>query len=150
MRSGVAHGIARGGGAACILVLPTLLLGSCMAPSSGAGATDSVDFFVVLDATQDLAGGSWSVQDDPTARGCVLPDGSEGETYSALRISSMPAAALNTVAAAWEDYGYTVDRASIGPVSQLIGTNDTSGVLIFRVSDRAMTLQGESDCQPAG
>ena len=147
MRSGVAHGIARGWGAACILVLPTLLLGSCMtAPAPG---EPTADFFVVLAATQDLAGGAWSVQDDPTARSCVLPDGSEGETFSALRISSMPAAALNTVAAAWEDYGYSVDRASIGPVSQLIGTNDASGVLIFRVSERAMTLQGESDCQPA-
>ncbi len=147
MRSGVAHGIARGWGAACILVLPTLLLGSCMTPPAETGAT--ADFFAVIDATQDLAGGQWDVQDDPTSRGCVLPDGTEGETFSALRISVMPAVVLNSVAAAWEDYGYSVDRESIGPVNQLVATNSTSEVLIFRVSDRAMTLQGESECQPS-
>ena len=43
----------------------------------------------------------------------------------------------------------TVATTQIGPVSQLVATSADHQILIFRVSDRAMTLQGESECRPA-
>jgi hypothetical protein len=159
MRSGVAQGIARGVGAACFLVLPVLLLGSCMvrvgpaqAPDAPSLAEAHTALLATLDDTQELIGGVWSNQDDPNSRGCILGDG-PGRTFSALRTSA-PVADLvadpsSAVAAAWEHAGYTVDSTEIGPVTQLIGTSAGAALLIFRLSDRAMTLQGESECRPA-
>ena len=73
MRSGGARWIARGGGAACILVLPTLLLGSCMVQAdvraSGPTLAEARDaFYATIDDTEDLLGGTWDVQDDPAPR----------------------------------------------------------------------------------
>ena len=155
MRSGVAQGLARGVGAACFLVLPVLLLGSCMTRAQADAAQDAPSLaearsalYAALDETQQLIGGVWSNQDDPNSRGCILGDDT-GRTFSALRIATPIADPSSAVAAAWEDAGYTVDSTEIGPVSQLIGTNAGAALLIFRLSDRAMTLQGESECRPA-
>lgn len=147
MRSGIAQGTARGWGAACFLVLPFLLLGSCMSVPPPA-AVVATDIFVVIDATQDLVGGEWDVRDDPNSRGCVLTNGGPGRTFSALRISSDPIVSVPSVTAAWEDFGYAVDALAIGPVTQLTGTADDGSLLIFRLSDRGMTLQGEGECEP--
>jgi hypothetical protein len=145
----MAQGIARGVGAACFLVLPVLLLGSCMRAPQPA-ALPATDFLAVIDDTQRLVGGVWENQDDPNSRGCVLADGSSGSTFSALRISTSPVeAAQTTVAASWEDLGYSVQTMAVGPVAQLIGTGELGEQLIFRLSDRAMTLQGESGCRPS-
>ena len=155
MRSGVAQGIARGVGAACFLVLPVLLLGSCMTRAQADSASDAPtlaqarsDLYSTLDETQELIGGSWSNLDDPNSRGCIL-GGTAGRTFSALRTASPVGDPSSAVAAAWEEEGYTVDSSQIGPVAQLIGTNEGAALLIFRLSDRAMTLQGESECRPA-
>lgn len=155
MRSGVAQGLARGVGAACFLVLPVLLLGSCMVPAHTATSPDAStlaearsDLYAALDDTQRLIGGQWSNQDDPDSRGCAIGD-SPGRTYSALRIADPVADPLSAVTAAWEGDGYSVERLEIGPVSQLTGTNAGAALLIFRLSDRAMSLQGESECRPA-
>ena len=157
MRSGNAQGVARGVGAACFLVLPVLLLGSCvphrLAVTSGGPSLTQAreEFFALIDATQQLAGGTWEVQDDPSTRGCELPDGGLGRTFSALRLAPPPTAPIaDPIADAWDDLGYSVARTDIGPVSQLVATGDGSEILILRVSDRAMTLQGESECRPAG
>lgn len=148
MRS-TAQGIARGVGAACFLVLPVLLLGSCMRAPLPAAAPVT-EFLAVIDDTQRLVGGVWENQDDPNSRGCVLADGSAGRTFSALRIAASPVNAVqSSVAASWEDLGYSVETMTVGPVIQLIGTGELGEQLIFRLSDRAMTLQGESSCSPS-
>ena len=155
MRSGVAQGLARGVGAACFLVLPVLLLGSCMTRAQADAAQDAPSLaearsalYSTLDETQELIGGVWSNLDDPDSRGCIIGDDA-GRTFSALRTAHPVADPSAAVAAAWEDAGYTVESTEIGPVSQLIGTNAGAALLIFRLSDRAMTLQGESECRPA-
>lgn len=150
MRSGIMQGIARGWGAACFLLLPVLLLGSCMTPGQVAlaPASSADDFLDVIADTQSVVGGEWAVHDDPATRGCLLPDGTAGRTVSVLRIASSPLTRLNAVAATWEDLGYDVERISVGPVTQLIGINAANEKLIFRGSTLAMTLQGESACAP--
>ncbi|CAN5152912.1 hypothetical protein BH11ACT5_BH11ACT5_05630 [soil metagenome] len=155
MRSGVAQGIARGVGAACFLVLPVLLLGSCMTRGQADAAQDAPSLaearsalYSTLDDTQELIGGDWTTLDDPNSRGCILGDVA-GRTFSALRTAAPVADPSAAVAAAWEDAGFTVETTAIGPVSQLVGTSDGAALLIFRLSDRAMTLQGESECRPA-
>jgi len=144
-----------------------LLLGSCLGVAQTAGSaqapgSDSVptleqaraDFYAVIDDTQELIGGEWDVQDDPNSRGCLLEDGSAGRTFSVLRLAppsdlSVTASVTTaSVTAAWEQAGYEVEQMSIGPVTQLIATSEAHEQLIFRVSDRAMTLQGESECRP--
>ena len=155
MRSGVAQGLARGVGAACFLVLPVLLLGSCTTRAQAEAGQDAPSLaearsalYATLDETQELIGGVWSNLDDPNSRGCIL-DADVGRTFSALRTATPVADPSAAVAAAWEEAGYTVDSTEIGPVAQLVGTNAGAALLIFRLSDRAMTLQGESECRPA-
>ena len=151
--SRIARGLARGGGAACFLVLPVLLLGSCMMQSDVQAASDGpsvqearATFISALDKTEDLIGGAWDNQDDPTARGCELLSGGDGLSYAGLRIG--PLQSVGVIASTWEGWGYTVDRTVVGPVIQLIGTNDAGAILILRTSDLATTLQGESECRP--
>lgn len=156
MRSGVARGIARGVGAACFLVLPVLLLGSWLGPgqlATGSSRAPSLaqaraDFYAAIDETQRIVGGQWDDRDDPNSRGCVLAGGGAGRAYSALRLAP-PTASADTglLAAAWEDSGYTVEQLQIGPVTQLTASGDMSELLILRLSDRATTLQGESECR---
>ena len=173
MAQGVVWGLARGWGAACFLVLPTLLLGSCMvqdqsgfAPGVGAGfAADAPtleqardDFYAVVDSTVELVGGEWENQDSATSRGCVVSFGLAGRTYSALRIApradahdpSAPgtSAILRSVTSSWTRLGFTVERTRIGPAVQLLAMSGANEQLIFRISDHAMTLQGESECRP--
>lgn len=109
-------------------------------------------FSSVLDETQDLVGGVWENQDDPIARGCLLPVFSEGISFPALRTSDGPRdpeATADEVLEAWSGWGYDVERVSIGSVIQLLGTTEQEETIIFRVNERAMTLQGESECRPA-
>lgn len=109
------------------------------------------EFFDLVDATQQLAGGTWENRDDPDTRGCVLPDGADGRAFSALRLADPPAAPVaDAVAAAWDELGFSVSRTQIGPVLQLVATGVASEIFILRVSEHAMTLQGESECRPAG
>ena len=157
MRSGMKQGIARGWGAACFLVLPVLLLGSCMSQSdpqvavvpgdSPAEARD--DLLSVLDDTQQLVGGDWDVRDASAARSCTVQWGLRGVTYPALRLATASAVSLAAVESAWKGWGYGVEITTVGPATQLIGTGPGGELLIFRLSDRGMTLQGESACRPA-
>jgi hypothetical protein len=142
-------------GAACFLVLPVLLLGSCMtqaqAVTSGAPtlAEARAEFFAIVDDTERIAGGTWNNQDDPTGRGCELADGSRGRTFSALRLAPAPDLPVTEpIVDLWDDWGFSVASTEIGPVTQLVATTDAHEILIFRVSASAMTLQGESECRP--
>ncbi len=150
--------LARGVGAACLLVLPALLLGSCMLQPSARAVTDPTALDAraaltsVLDDTQDLLGGTWDSQDDPTPRSCAVQWGLAGDAYAALRLSSSvpDSRALESVRRVWERLGYTVAFTAVGPASQLTATKGlTDGFMVFRMSDRGMTLQGESACRPA-
>ena len=108
------------------------------------------DFREALDGTQNLIGGSWQELDDPTPRSCVVQWGVEGQTFSALRTTSAAASGgiVDWLEREWERDGYAVEQTAIGPVSQLTATTGFGGAtLILRVSDRGMTLQGESACQ---
>jgi hypothetical protein len=125
-------------------VLPTLLLGSWALPAS----SPAPSFSAVIPETQSIVGGEWQVQDDPNSRGCILPNGTAGRTTSVLRIGE-PSSAIDAVAVYWEAQGYTVQRLDIGPVTQLLATTGAGQQLIVRASDRATTLQGESECRPA-
>lgn len=136
------------------LAPPLFLLGGCgVQPLPGVSAEQAqLQFFSALDSTQELVGGVWENQDDPIARGCVLPVWSEGISFPALRTSDGPRdpdAIASSVVDAWSGWGYDVERVDIGSVIQLLGTTPQHEVIIFRVNERAMTLQGESECRPA-
>ena len=141
-------------GVLCASALALVALGGCsMQPLSGLSASQArVQFYSVLDETQAAVGGAWDVLDDPTARGCVIPLWFEGEKFPGLRIGPAPRdpqASANEVFATWTDWGYRVERSRIGPVIQLQGTSPDEGLLVFRASETAMTLQGESECRPS-
>jgi len=117
------------------------------ARASGPTLTEARDaFYETIDDTEQLLGGTWDVQDDPSPRQCELQSGGSGFNYSALRIA--PGDTITAIAAVWEEWGYSVQADTIGPVDQLIGTNEAAAVLILRSSDRATTLLGESECRP--
>lgn len=124
-----------------------------MVAGSGTSPVEArAELYDVLDETQELVGGSWDNQDDPTARGCVIPIWVDGEKYPALRIGSPPddpQVALAAILDAWDEWGFTVEKTIVGDVNELQAHNSYNELLIFRVSDDAMTLQGESECRPS-
>lgn len=131
-----------------VLVVP-VLLGGCVA--SGLDATQARDrFTAVLDDTQDAVGGEWENADDPTARSCVIPLWVDGTRYPALRLAGPPAdvtEAARAVGDYWRTLDYAVETTAVGDVTELQGSAGGE-LLVFRVSDDGMTLQGESECRP--
>ncbi len=130
-----------------------LALGGCsLNAGSGLSPLEArAELYDALDDTQELIGGTWDNRDDPTARGCIIPLWVDGETYPALRVGIAPAdpdAVIETVQDAWADWDYSVEHTLVGEVNELQGRNSLDELLIFRVSDEAMTLQGESECRP--
>jgi len=144
----------RGMGVVCLVTAPLLILCGCaIHPGSGLTASQArVQFYSVLDDTQHAVGTeTWANLDDPTARGCVIPLLIEGRQFPGLRIGPVPRnprAIVNQVYASWTSWGYKVERSVTGPVIELQGKRAFDEILIFRVSDKAMTLQGESECRP--
>jgi hypothetical protein len=128
------------------------LTGCVMAPGSGVTAEEARERFIrILDSTQDALGGTWDKLDDPTARNCTIPLWVEGIRYPGLRLGEgheSPTAALATVEEHWGTVEVTSERTEVGDVTELRGTNRSGDLFIFRASDDAMTLQGESECRP--
>jgi hypothetical protein len=129
---------------------PLLLLCGCAIPQASAATPEQAvdDFYSVIDETQAAVGGAWENLDDPTARGCVQFWG-EGESFPALRLGDAPnnrSSALDAVVDAWRALGYRTEKNMIGQVAEIQGRSASDELLIFRVSDTAMTLQGESEC----
>lgn len=123
-----------------------------MVAGSGLSPVEArTELYEALDETEEIVGGAWENQDDPTARGCVIPFWVDGEMYPALRIGTAPgdaSVALDAVFDAWAEWGYNVEKTLVGEVNELQARNSLDELLIFRVSDDAMTLQGESECRP--
>lgn len=132
-----------------VLVL-SAALGGC-ASARGLDPVQARERFTgVLDDTQSVVGGEWENADDPTARSCTIPFWVEGTRYPALRLAgppSDPTGAARTVTDYWEGLDYTVETTAVGDVTELQGTG-RGELLVFRVSDDGMTLQGESECRP--
>ena len=128
------------------------LSGCVLAQGSGATPDEARERFIgVLDSTQDALGGSWENADDPTPRNCTIPLWVEGIRYPGLRLGGAPdspRAALDTVEQRWQALEVASKRTEIGDVTELRGSNPSGDLFIFRASDDAMTLQGESECRP--
>lgn len=108
-------------------------------------------FLAVVDEAQQVIGGDWDVQDDPTARECVIPLWVAGERYPALRVGE-PAASISAAAQrieqAWDDAGMRVTRTDIGDVVEVKGESADGELIVLRLSESASTLLGESECRP--
>jgi hypothetical protein len=131
----------------------TVSTSSCaLGGRSGISSTDArTSLYSVLDDTQEILGGTWSNQDDPTPRGCSVSLWSEGELFPALRVGEppdRPEAAVTAVSTYWTDLGHTLETTDVGEVAEVQATNDRGERLILRLSEGAMTLQGESECRP--
>jgi len=108
-------------------------------------------FVALLDVTQSAAGGTWSVRDDPTPRQCIIPLWVTGERFPALRLADAPvspARAADRVEEAWREHGLEVTVTEVSDVVELKGESAAGELLLFRASDSAMTLTGESECRP--
>lgn len=108
--------------------------------------------YATLNETQRLLGSDFINRDDPTARGCALGLWREGDQFPALRVGTAAgdaSVAVATVSAYWDRLGYALTTSSVGPVQELQGENDAGEVVILRVSDDSVTLQGESECRPS-
>ena len=126
-------------------------------PGSGNPEGDSsqeaarASLYASLDTTQELLGGTWDNQDDPTPRGCTVALWSDGGLFPALRVGPAPTrvdGAVATVSAYWTELGLALVTTDVGAVVELQGESEAGAVLILRVSADAMTLQGESECRP--
>jgi hypothetical protein len=139
------------------LVLASLLVAAgsagCASSSQDTTAEQARDsLYAVLDTTQRMLGGEFDNQDDPTARGCALALWQEGDHFPALRLGTAPAGADDAVATVsdyWEGLGYELSTSTVGEVLEVQGEGDQGEILILRVSDDAITLQGESACRPS-
>lgn len=142
------------------LLLPTIALtlaglsGCALDQGSGLAADEARDsMYEVLLATQVMLGGSWTIQDDPTPRGCVIPLWVEGTQYPALRLGSAPIdadRAAERAREAWSELGFEISRTDVADIVEIKGTRPLGQLLILRVGDDSMTLQGESECRPVG
>ena len=135
------------------LLLTLALAGCATAPAWGMTTAHARNHLVrVVDETQEAVGGSWRSADDPVPRGCGILPWSAGERSSALRIGTPPvdpSATVDLVARVWSDWGYRVAQRAIGSVTEVQGRFGDE-ILVFRASDAAMTLHGESECVAAG
>lgn len=112
------------------------------------------DFARVLVTTQELVGGDWDVRDDPDSRACANSHGVAGLQVPALRVAAGAsptgsADAARAVAELWTALGYEVTQTPTlarEDVLEVQARGDDGEYLIFRASDQAMTLQGESAC----
>lgn len=133
-------------------VLVVSLSGCAIKPASAVTDDEARDrFFSALDETQTLVGGQWQVLDDPTPRECVIPLWVGGERYPALRVGDAPLSvvlAANRVETAWNEQGMRVTRTDVGNVVEVKGESANGELMVFRVSDSASTLLGESECRP--
>lgn len=143
---------AKTGACAAIALSVAALSGCVVVPGSGLSADEArSELYTSLDDTEDLLGGTWDNRDDPTARGCLIPLWVEGEHFPGLRLGSAPPDvddAVDAVASAWAEWGYRVEQTLVGEVVELQGRDSLGELLIFRVTEDAMTLQGESECRP--
>lgn len=135
--------------------LALLSLSGCalQSPSEVTDAEARDRFIAVLDEAQRTAGGSWDVQDDPTSRDCVVPLWVAGHRYPGLRVGDAPRSvdrSADAVDQLWRDEGMTVERAVVGDVVEVKATSEFGELYVFRVSESASTLQGESECRPGG
>ena len=126
--------------------------GCALSAGSGSSAESAREsLYATLDQTEQLLGGTWDNQDDPTSRGCVIPLWVEGEMFPALRVGAAPLradVAVETVSDYWRDLELDLSTTDVGDVLELKGEGEFGDVLILRVSAEAMTLQGESECRP--
>lgn len=130
-----------------------LSLSGCalQSPSEASDAEARDRFIAVLDEAQRTVGGAWDVQDDPTSRDCVVPVWVAGHRYPALRVGDAPRSvdrSADAVERLWRDEGMTVERAVVGDVIEVKATSEFGELYVFRVSESASTLQGESECRP--
>ena len=136
------------------LLLALLGLLSGCASAGNLSAEQSRDrLYAALDGTQLLVGGTWERQDDPTARGCTVPLWTPGITYPALRLGSPPSSIADVVAAvqrSWQANGFEVLESTVGTATEVSARRGGTELLLFRASTAGMTLQGESECRPAG
>lgn len=134
------------------MLTASVLSGCVVVPGSGLSSDDAREaLYATLDDTQDLLGGQWENRDDPTPRGCLVPLWVSGEQYPGLRLGGEPtdgAEAVDTVRRAWTEWGYRVDETEVGDVIELQGRNGVGELVILRIGENAMTLQGESECRP--
>ncbi|MER3387102.1 MAG: hypothetical protein RIC81_12415 [Microcella pacifica] len=138
---------------AAATVFGVAALGGCtlQAPSGVEDEEARERFVALLDDTQAAAGGSWSVRDDPTPRECLIPLWVTGERFPALRLAEAPvspALAADRVEEAWRAHDLEVTLTEVSDVIELKGESAQGELLLFRASDSAMTLTGESECRP--
>lgn len=138
---------------AAAAALGVAVLGGCtlQAPSDVGDDAARERFVALVDDTQAAAGGSWSVRDDPTPRECVIPLWVSGERFPALRLADAPVSptrAAERVEEAWREHGLAVTVVEVTDVIELKGESAVGELLLFRVSDSAMTITGESECRP--
>jgi len=134
-------------------VIGVAALSGCtlQAPSAVEDEEARERFVALLDDTQAAAGGSWSVRDDPTPRECMIPLWVTGERFPALRLADAPASparAADRVEEAWRAHDLEVTLTEVSDVIELKGESAQGELLLFRASDSAMTLTGESECRP--
>lgn len=144
--------VTSGACAAAVLVL-TALSGCVVVPGSGLSADEArLELYSALDETQLVLGGEWDNRDDPTPRGCLIPLWVEGQHYPGLRLGEAPhdrSSAIDSVRSRWTEWGYRVTETLIGEVVELQAHDEVGELLVFRITEEAMTLQGESECRPS-
>lgn len=136
------------------LVLSALALATLTGCSIGSATAGELsgNFASTLAETELLLDSRWEIRDDPVVRACTTSGGIAGTRSPALRIATGTfdgPLITDSVAAAWTAWGYGVTVTELATVSEVQARGLEGEYLIFRVSDAAATLQGESACTPS-
>ncbi|MGY6496666.1 MAG: hypothetical protein ACXIUP_00400 [Microcella sp.] len=139
---------------ATVAAAALLLSGCALAPTTDVTDQQARDRFIAhVDTAQGAAGGSWETKDDPSPRECTIPLWVTGARIPALRTGPAPADGLEAAAGRMQrhftDAGMRTTVSEIGDVVEVRAETPAGELLLFRVSETAMTITGESECRPA-
>ena len=135
-------------------IIAVLTLSGCaITPPSEVTDSESRDrFLALLDEAQRVAGGAWDEQDDPSTRECIVPLWVPGERIPGLRTGPAPRDGLEAAATRMEQHfdaeGLSTTVSELGDVVEVKAESIHGELVLFRVSETAMTLTGESECRP--
>lgn len=107
----------------------------------------------VTDLTTQLSG-EWTSVDDPNADSCSLPDGSDGVSFSAVRIGPGfpdPVTVTEQARTILEQQGFTVEKREYPKENgriEMIGSAEGGSFLQVTVNPDRSTIVAESVCVP--
>jgi len=128
------------------------LAGCATGPVNTLSPEDSQkELFALLDDVQAQIGGDWVNEDSLSPRGCTLPGGDDGVTFTGTRTLEAPAmteAQLDELVDFLGDKGFDAGVSGMGILTDVLAVDpdDKTSYVEVRVGDVSSQLTGQARC----